>query len=83
MNLKYILEDMKSFSLLEKIIVVVDLILNPKSTTYPITIYDGIYPIDSYPDGHLFTVKFENNKMLYIRWLGKNDTTRMQGRQEY
>lgn len=75
MNFKYILEDMKSFTLLEKIIVILDLTLNPKAVDYPISFYDDNCPIDIYPEGHIFTVKFENNKMLYIRWLGKNNTT--------
>lgn len=68
-RVRFLACDMRTFSFLENAVVLADLLLNPKATDYPIACYSDDILIDTYPDGHILTVYFKNNKMLYIRWL--------------
>lgn len=68
-NFSYIMEDFRNFDFIEKVIVLLDLILNPKATDYPVALFSDDCPIDNYPEGHIFTVRFTDDKMLYIRWI--------------
>lgn len=70
---KYILKDMKEFSLLQKVLVIIDLMLNPRATTYPF-LYTDI-DIDKEYIGlekHLIIKEFDKDGKHWlwcIRWL--------------
>lgn len=66
---KEILKDFKGFTFLEKIVCVLDLILNPKATNYPIAFYEHFDGADYLPEGHLLTISFIGKKLVYLRWL--------------
>lgn len=73
----YLFDDMKTFTLLENIAVVIDLVLNPKALDYPIAVGNipdkSITPFDylmfKRNTGHLVTISYVGDKFIYIRWL--------------
>lgn len=68
------LTDFKQFTLLEKVVCFVDLLINPNALDYPIS-YTDLNPRQHTrkPFGHLVTVKEVNNngryKIIYLRWI--------------
>lgn len=72
-----IIEDFKKFTLLEKIVCVIDLLINPRAIDYPIAIGEipnkSTRPFDNLifkrKTGIVFVVKKTDKKIIYLRWL--------------
>ncbi len=72
-----IIEDFKEFTLLEKIVCAIDLLINPRAIDYPIVVGEipdkytrpFSYLIFKRKTGLVFVVKKTDKKIIYLRWL--------------
>ena len=66
-------EDFKKFTLLQKVLVIIDLILNPRATNYPFLYTPDFHSIKkSLPKRHIVIKQFEKDGKHWvwcIRWL--------------